>query len=132
MRQFVAGDHSVGARDGCDTCGAAQSRRHGTVPTRADAADGDCARSSAGSGRRGSAPRGRGGCMFGVPMELLVGLLVTAGVGLLAALYLAERSSSRRAGPRKRHTASPTHGTRAAGIPTPRTPIEVTEPEGPL
>ena len=70
--------------------------------------------------------------MFGVPMELLVGLLVTAGVGLLAALYLAERSSSRRAAQRKRHTASATHGIRTADIPTPRAAVQVTEPEGRL
>jgi len=69
--------------------------------------------------------------MFGVPMELLVGLLVTAGLGLLVALFLAERASSRRAAQRRRHTAGATHGTRA-DIPAPRAPVQVPEPEGPL
>jgi DNA polymerase III subunit epsilon len=70
--------------------------------------------------------------MFGVPVELLVGLLVAVGLGLLAALYLAERSSSRRAAQRKRHTANASRGSRTAGIPVPRAPVQVTEPEGPL
>ncbi|SNR30938.1 3'-5' exonuclease [Blastococcus mobilis] len=69
--------------------------------------------------------------MFGVPMEL-VGLLVTGGLGLLAALYLAERSSSRRAAQHTRSTADATRGSRGAGIPVPRAPVQVPEPEGPL
>jgi DNA polymerase-3 subunit epsilon len=70
--------------------------------------------------------------MFGVPLELLVGVLVIAGLGLLAALFLAERSSGRRAAQRKRHTASAAHGTRVPAAPGRRTSVQVTEPEGPL
>jgi DNA polymerase-3 subunit epsilon len=70
--------------------------------------------------------------MFGVPIELLVGVLVIAGLGLLAVLFLAERASSRRAAQRKRHTASTTHGTRTPAVPAPRAPVRIVEPEGPL
>jgi DNA polymerase-3 subunit epsilon len=70
--------------------------------------------------------------MFGVPIELLVGVLVIAGLGLLAALFLAERASSRRAAQRKRHTASTTHGTRTPAVPARRAPVRIVEPEGPL
>jgi DNA polymerase III subunit epsilon len=56
---------------------------------------------------------------------------VLAGLGLLTALFLAERASSRRAAQRRRHTASAATGSRAA-VPTPRTPVPVAEPEGPL
>src|SRR3954453_21271653 len=72
-----------------------------------------------------SAPGGRGGCMFGVPIELVVGGLVLAGLGLLTALLLAERSSGRRAAQRRRHPLG-------AAVPAPRPPVQVTEPEGPL
>jgi DNA polymerase III epsilon subunit-like protein len=54
--------------------------------------------------------------MFGIPIEALVGVLVLAGLGLLAALFLAERA----------------HGNRAPAIPIPRRPVDVTEPEQPL
>jgi DNA polymerase III subunit epsilon len=69
--------------------------------------------------------------MFGVPIELLVGVSVLAGLGLLAALFLAERASSRRAAQRtrQRHPASEVHGTRAPAVPAPRA---VPVPEGPL
>ena len=69
--------------------------------------------------------------MFGVPIELLVGVSVLAGVGLLTALFLAERASSRRAAQRtrQRHPASEVHGTRAPAVPAPRA---VPAPEGPL
>ena len=70
--------------------------------------------------------------MFGVPIELLVGVLVIAGLGLLAALFLAERASSRRAAQRKRHTASTTHGARTPAVPARRAPVRIVEPEGPL
>jgi DNA polymerase-3 subunit epsilon len=70
--------------------------------------------------------------MFGVPIELLIGVLVIAGLGLLAAPFLAERLSSRRAAQRKRHTASAAHGTRVSAVSTPRPPVQVIEPEGPL
>jgi DNA polymerase III epsilon subunit-like protein len=63
--------------------------------------------------------------MFGVPIELVVGGLVLAGLGLLTALLLAERSSGRRAARRRRHPPS-------AAVPAPRPPVQVTEPEGPL
>jgi DNA polymerase III subunit epsilon len=63
--------------------------------------------------------------MFGVPIELVVGGFVLAGLGLLTALLLAERSSSRRAARRRRHPPS-------AAVPAPRPPVQVTEPEGPL
>jgi DNA polymerase III subunit epsilon len=69
--------------------------------------------------------------MFGIPIEILVGVSVLAGLGLLTALFLAERASSRRAAQRRRHTASAATGSRAA-VPTPRTPVPVAEPEGPL
>ena len=69
--------------------------------------------------------------MFGVPMELLVGLLVAAGLGLLAALFLAERASSRRAA-EKRHATTPARGATTPAIPTPRRPVDVVEPQGPL
>ncbi len=64
--------------------------------------------------------------MFGVPIEVLVGVLVLVGAGLLAALFLAERRSSRRAAERRRQA------TRAPALPAPRTPLPVAEPEGPL
>jgi DNA polymerase III subunit epsilon len=69
--------------------------------------------------------------MFGVPIELLVGVSVLAGSVLLTALFLAERASSRRAAQRtrQRHPASEVHGTRAPAVPAPRT---VPAPEGPL
>src|SRR4051794_11175407 len=63
--------------------------------------------------------------MFGVPIELVVGGLVLAGLGLLTALLLAERSSGRRAAQRRRHPLG-------AAVPAPRPPVQVTEPEGPL
>src|SRR3954447_5023061 len=63
--------------------------------------------------------------MFGVPIELVVGGLVLAGLGLLTALLLAERSSGRGAAQRRRHPPS-------AAVPAPRPPVQVTEPEGPL
>jgi DNA polymerase-3 subunit epsilon len=66
--------------------------------------------------------------MFGIPIEILVGVSVLAGLGLLTALFLAERASSRRAAQRRRHAAP---GTRAA-VPVPRAPVPVAEPEGPL
>jgi DNA polymerase III subunit epsilon len=69
--------------------------------------------------------------MFGVPIEILVGVSVLAGLGLLTALFLAERASSRRAAQRRRHTASAATGSRAA-VPAPRTPVPSAEPEGPL
>jgi DNA polymerase III subunit epsilon len=56
---------------------------------------------------------------------------VLAGLGLLTALFLAERASSRRAAQRRRHTASAATGSRAA-VPSPRTLVAVPEPEGPL
>jgi DNA polymerase III subunit epsilon len=69
--------------------------------------------------------------MFGVPIELLVGVSVLAGSVLLTALFLAERASSRRAAQRtrQRHPASEVHGTRAPAVPVPRS---VPAPEGPL
>jgi DNA polymerase III subunit epsilon len=69
--------------------------------------------------------------MFGVPIELLVGVSVLAGSVLLTALFLAERASSRRAAQRtrQRHPASEVHGTRAPAVPAPRA---VPVPEGPL
>jgi DNA polymerase III epsilon subunit-like protein len=63
--------------------------------------------------------------MFGVPIELVVGGLVLAGLGLLTALLLAERSSGRRVAQRRRHPPS-------AAVPAPRPPVQVTEPDGPL
>src|SRR3954469_968102 len=54
---------------------------------------------------RGRRPGGWGGCMFGVPIELLVGAVVLAGLALLTALFLAERSSGRKAAQRRRSTA---------------------------
>ena len=69
--------------------------------------------------------------MFGIPIEILVGVSVLAGLGLLTALFLAERASSRRAAQRRRHTASAATGSRAA-VPASRTPVPVAEPEGPL
>jgi DNA polymerase III epsilon subunit-like protein len=54
--------------------------------------------------------------MSGIPIEALVGVLVLTGLGLLAALFLAERA----------------HGNRAPAIPSPRRPVDVTEPEQPL
>jgi DNA polymerase-3 subunit epsilon len=68
--------------------------------------------------------------MYGVPIGLLVGGLVVAGLGLLLALFLAERRSSRRAAERRRHTAA--HGARTPAVPTPRRPVDVAAPEGPL
>jgi DNA polymerase-3 subunit epsilon len=70
--------------------------------------------------------------MFGVPIELLVGGLVLTGLGLLTALFVAERRSSRRAAERRRHTASAAHGTRTPAVPAPRSPAQVRLPEGPL
>jgi len=64
--------------------------------------------------------------MFGVPVEVLVGASVVAGVALLAALFVAERSSSRR------RSASPARGTTAPAFPTPRRPVDVAEPAGPI
>jgi DNA polymerase-3 subunit epsilon len=66
--------------------------------------------------------------MFGIPIEILVGVSVLAGLGLLTALFLAERASSRRAAQRRRHAAP---GSRTA-VPVPRAPVPVAEPEGPL
>lgn len=70
--------------------------------------------------------------MFGVPIELLVGVLVIAGLGLLVAVFLVERASSRRAARRKRQASGAVHGTRAPAVPAPRSPVRVSEPEGPL
>ncbi|MFD2094045.1 3'-5' exonuclease [Blastococcus deserti] len=71
--------------------------------------------------------------MFGVPIEVLVGVLVATGLGLLAALFLAERSSSRRAArkraARKRQAAG---ASRTPAVPARRTPVPVAEPDGPL
>lgn len=65
--------------------------------------------------------------MFGVPIEVLVGASVFAGLTLLAAVFLAERASSRRAA---RRAATPARGSRtASAVPTPRRPVEVAEPE---
>ncbi|TQN42182.1 DNA polymerase-3 subunit epsilon [Blastococcus colisei] len=69
--------------------------------------------------------------MFGVPIEVLVGASVIAGLTLLAALFLAERASSRRAA-RRPQTATQARGTRATAVPTPRRPADVAEPEGPI
>lgn len=68
--------------------------------------------------------------MFGVPIEVLVGGSVVAGLALLVALFLAERASSRRAAHRRRATTQ-ARGTTPA-IPTPRRPVDVVEPEGPI
>jgi DNA polymerase III subunit epsilon len=70
--------------------------------------------------------------MFGVPIELLVGVLVVAGLALLAAVFLVERASSRRAARRKRHAPGAAHGTRTSAVPAPRSPVRVSEPEEPL
>jgi DNA polymerase III subunit epsilon len=70
--------------------------------------------------------------MFGVPIELLVGVLVLAGLALLTALFLAERSSGRKPARRRRSTSGAPRGTRAPAVPAPRPPVRVTEPEGPL
>jgi DNA polymerase-3 subunit epsilon len=70
--------------------------------------------------------------MFGVPIELLVGVLVIAGLTLLVAVFLVERASSRRAARRKRHASGAAHGTRTQAVPAPRSPVRVSEPEEPL
>jgi DNA polymerase-3 subunit epsilon len=64
--------------------------------------------------------------MFGVPIEVLVGASVIAGLALLAALFLAERASGRR------RAATPARGTTAPAVPTPRRPVDVAEPDGPV
>jgi DNA polymerase-3 subunit epsilon len=70
--------------------------------------------------------------MFGVPIEVLVGASVVVGLVLLAALFLAERASSRRAA-RRRQAATEARGTRTTpAVPTPRRPVDVVEPEGPV
>jgi DNA polymerase III subunit epsilon len=69
--------------------------------------------------------------MFGVPIEVLVGASVIAGLALLVALFLAERASSRRAA--RRRSATPARGTRTApAIRSPRRPVDVVEPAGPV
>ncbi|SOD99432.1 exonuclease domain-containing protein [Blastococcus haudaquaticus] len=72
--------------------------------------------------------------MFGVPIEVLVGASVIGGLVLLVALFLIERASSRRAARRRQATAqaSPARGRTAPAIPTPRRPVDVVEPEGPI
>jgi DNA polymerase III subunit epsilon len=67
--------------------------------------------------------------MVGVPIEVLVGASVIAGLALLAALFLAERASSRRAA-RRRATAPARRTT--APVPPPRRPVDVVEPAGPI
>ena len=64
--------------------------------------------------------------MFGVPIEVLVGASVAAGLALLAALFLAERAAGRR------RSATPARGTTAPAIPSPRRPVDVAEPDGPI
>lgn len=68
--------------------------------------------------------------MFGVPIEVLVGGSAVAGLVLLLGLFLAVRASGRRAA-RRRQSASPVRGATPA-IPTPRRPVDVAEPEGPV
>jgi DNA polymerase III subunit epsilon len=70
--------------------------------------------------------------MFGVPIEVLVGASVIAGLALLGALFLAERASSRRAA-RRRQAATQARGTGAGpAVPAPRRPVDVVEPDGPI
>ena len=69
--------------------------------------------------------------MFGVPVEVLVGGSVIAGLVLLGTLFLVERASSRRAA-RRRQAAAPARGRTTPAIPTPRRPADVVEPERPI
>ncbi len=64
--------------------------------------------------------------MSGVPIEVLVGASVAAGLALLAALFVAERAAGR---PR---SATPARGTTAPAIPTPRRPVDVADPAIPF
>ncbi|WP_164704386.1 PolC-type DNA polymerase III [Blastococcus litoris] len=68
--------------------------------------------------------------MFGVPIEVLVGGSAVAGLVLLLGLFLAVRASGRRAA-RRRQGAAPVRGA-APAIPTPRRPVDVVEPDGPV